>query len=203
MNGNTVKMVPNLYWNNLTSSGGNNALLKELYHTYLSGKDNAVAEMEAGAIDILSCWYYSVQADYKYKPQMNYVLAKTGYQADMSINMKHPVMGTGELTPVGTPAAAKVVRKAISHAISRDIIVSEIFDGLAASGTSPIADACVGYNDSMVPYTYDLELAIDLLEQDGYDIRITTPLTKTSFIVLLSMIIGLTSISKMRRKREN
>ena len=112
-------------------------------------------------------------------------------------------MGTGELTPAGTSEAAKFIRKAISHAVNRDIIVSEIFDGLVAPGTSPIADACVGYNDSMVPYTYDLELAIDLLEQDGYDIRITTPLTKTSFIVLLSMIIGLTSISKMRRKREN
>ncbi|MCE7749399.1 MAG: hypothetical protein GPJ51_13495, partial [Candidatus Heimdallarchaeota archaeon] len=86
-NNDLVKMVPNLYWNNLTSSGGNNALLEELHHTYIIGKDNAVAEMEAGTIDILSCWYYSVQADYKDKPQMHYVLAKTGYQADMSINM--------------------------------------------------------------------------------------------------------------------
>ena len=155
MNDNTVKMAPNLYWNNLTSSGGNNAMLKELYHTYISGKDNAVAEMEVGTIDILDCWYYSVQADYKDKPHMHYVLAKTGYQADMSINMYHPIMGTGELTPVGTSEAAKFIRKAISHAVNRDIIVNEIFERLAAPGTSPIADACVGYNDSMVPYTYD------------------------------------------------
>ncbi|MHA1218789.1 MAG: ABC transporter substrate-binding protein [Candidatus Heimdallarchaeaceae archaeon] len=199
MNNDMVKMVPNLYWNNLTSSGGNNALLEELNHIYISGKDVAVAELEAGTIDILSCWYYSVQEDYKDKPQMHYVLAKTGYQADMSINLMHPILGTGELTPLGTAEAAKFIRKAISHAVNRESIVEQLFEGIAEPGTSPIADACVGYNDSMVLYTYDLELAIDLIEQAGYDVRITP--TKTSFTILLMMIFGLTTIIVIRKRR--
>ena len=205
LNNNTVKMIPNLYWNNLTSSGGKDPLLKELYHTSIPGKDNAVAEMEAGLIDILDCLYYSVQADYKEKLHMDYVLAKTGYQADMSINMYHPIMGTGELTPVGTKDAAKSIRKAISHAVPRELIVSEIFDGLAALGTSPIADSCVGYNESMEPYVYDLELAIDYIEEAGYEVRITTPPTTTSFTIFLTMVIGLSiiiSIEKRIRKRK-
>jgi len=200
MNKNTVKMVPNLYWNNLTSSGGNNAILKELYHTYISGKDNVVAEMEVGTIDIIDCWYYSVQADYKDKPHMHYVLAKTGYQADMSINMHHPIMGTGELTPVGTSEAAKFIRKAISHAVNRSIIVSAIFDGLAAPGTSPIADACVGYNESMVPYAYNLTLAIEYIEKAGYEVLVEVTPTKTIYTIFLIMIIGLTTVSMLRKR---
>ena len=199
-NNDLVKMVPNLYWNNLTSSGGNNALLEELYHTYISGKDNAVAELEAGTIDILSCWYYSVQEDYKDKPQMHYVLAKTGYQADMSINMKHPIMGTGVLTPEGTKEAAKFIRKAISHAVPREVIVEHLFEGIATPGTSPIADSCVGYNDSVEHYTYDLELAIDYMEQAGFQVRKTTP-TKTSITILLTMVFGLTTIIGIRKRR--
>ena len=200
LNNNTVKMFPNLYWNNLTSSGGNNAILEELYHTYISGKDTVVAEMEAGTIDILDCWYYSVQADYKDKPQMHYVLAKTGYQADMSINMKHPIMGTGELTPAGTSEAAKFIRKAISHAVNRDIIVSEVFENLAAPGTSPVADTCVGYYNSMVPYTYNLTLAIEYIEKAGYEVLVEVTPTKTIYTIFLIMIIGLTTVSMLRKR---
>ncbi|MCE7749346.1 MAG: hypothetical protein GPJ51_13230, partial [Candidatus Heimdallarchaeota archaeon] len=139
------------------------------------------------------------QADYKDKPQMHYVLAKTGYQADMSINMYHPIMGTGELTPAENSEAAKFIRKAISHAIPREVIVEQLFEGIGAPGTSPIADSCIGYNESMEPYVYDLELAIDLMEQAGYDVRITP--TKTSITLLLTMVIGLTTIIGIRKRR--
>ncbi len=200
MSNNTVKMVPNEYWNNLTSSGGNDPLLKEYYLTVTSGRYFAVSLLESGDAEILGYCYYSSQHDYTGKPQIQYELAKTGHQADMSINMRHPIMGTGELTPLGTPEAAKKVRKAISHAIPREIIAEQICDNLAAPGTTPIADACVGYNESMEPYVYDLELAIDYIEQAGYEVRITP--TKTSFTILLSMIIGLTTISMLRKRKK-
>ncbi|MCG3255258.1 MAG: hypothetical protein KAU62_04155 [Candidatus Heimdallarchaeota archaeon] len=85
----------------------------------------------------------------------------------------------------------------MSHAVNRAIIVSEILNGLSAPGTSPIADSCVGYNESMEPYVYDLELAIDLMEQAGYDVRITT---KTNTTLLLTMVIGLTTIIGKRKR---
>ena len=113
--------------------------------------------------------------------------------------MKHPIMGTGELTPLESKEGAKLIRKAISHAIPRDSIIEHLFEGIAAPGTSPVADSCVGYNESMEPYVYDLELAIDLMEQAGYDVRITP--TKTSITLLLTMVIGLTTIIGLRKRR--
>jgi len=59
----------------------------------------------------------------------------------MSVNMKHPVIGTGELTPLGTPLAAKYLRKAISHACPREVIVDQILDGLGAPATTAIPDS--------------------------------------------------------------
>ncbi len=199
MNNNTVKMLPNIFWNNLTSSGGNNPYLLELNHTGLPYKDAAVTAMEMGLVDIIGPFYWSAKTDYQDKPQMHYVLAKTGYQTDISINMKHPIMGTGELTPNGTSEAAKYIRKAISHVVPKNIIIEHSFEGFAVEGTSPIADSCIGYNESMEPYTYDLELAIDYIEQAGFQVR-KTP-TKTNFIQLLTMVIGLTTIIGIRKRR--
>jgi len=202
MNNNTAKMLPNIFWNNLTSSGGNNPYLLELNHTSLPYKDAAVTAMEMGLVDIIGPFYWSAKTDYQANPQMHYVLAKTGYQADISINMKHPIMGTGELTPNGTSEAAKCIRKAISHVVPRSIIIEHLFEGLAAKGTSPIADSCIGYNESMEPYTYDLELAKEYIEKAGYElVEVTPTTTKTSYTIFLIMIIGLTTISMIRKRK--
>lgn len=199
MNNQKIKMVPNIYWNNLTSSGGNNPFLKEYYHTYIRSKDATVAALADNLVDIVDCFYWSTQEDYKNNPDIQYVLAKSGFIDDMSINMRHPIIGTGELTPVGTPEAAKLIRKAISHAVPRAALVEHRFHGLATPGTSVIGDICVGYNKSLEPYSYDLEQAIEYMEQAGYGVRITTPI-KTSFTSLLMMTIGLTTIIGIRKR---
>ena len=45
--------------------------------------------------------------------------ALNGSLQAMVLNMKHPIIGTGESTPLGTKEAAKYVRKAISHSSKR------------------------------------------------------------------------------------
>ncbi|MHA1219640.1 MAG: ABC transporter substrate-binding protein, partial [Candidatus Heimdallarchaeaceae archaeon] len=105
-----VKLVPNIYYKDL--AGYDDPLLDEWYMTFIGGKDTAVAELIAGTIDIVDAQYYPVVADFTPAGVEGVLVSDPSHQ-EMSINMKHPVFGTGELTPVGTPAAAKAVRKAI------------------------------------------------------------------------------------------
>ncbi len=196
-NNDSVKMVPNTYWNNLTASEGEQPNLEEYYQVFIAGKDYAIAALENNEVDIIDYSYYSSPGDYLNNLYIQYFLAKNGYLADMSLNMRHPHLGSGELTPVGTPEAAKLVRKAISHAIPRDVIAEQIFDGSANPGTSFISDRCIGYNDSLQPSEYNLDLARTHMELAGFDLGIKT--TEPSFTLLLTMAIGLTIISIRKR----
>ena len=121
----------------------------------------------------------------------------------MSINMLHPVMGTGELTPVGTAEAAKWIRKAISHACPRDIIVEEILNGLGAAASVTIPDAIAGFDDTLEPYAYDLDLAIDYMEDAGFVVITTLEPEPTGItgLVFLSFL-GLAALEALRRRRK-
>ncbi|MHA1223574.1 MAG: ABC transporter substrate-binding protein, partial [Candidatus Heimdallarchaeaceae archaeon] len=88
--------------------------------------------------------------------------------------------GTGELTPVGTAAAANGIRKAISHAVPRQTIVDEILEGLGAPGVIAMPDALVGFDESLQPYAYDLELAKTYMEAAGYSFTSGTITTGTT-----------------------
>ncbi|MCE7747816.1 MAG: hypothetical protein GPJ51_05425, partial [Candidatus Heimdallarchaeota archaeon] len=117
---------------------------------------------------------------------------------------KHPVFGTGELTPVGTPAAAKAVRKAISHSVPRDVIVDQILEGLGAPGVTPCPIVSVAYDPTLLPYVYDLDLAIEFMEEAGFEVIITiTDPTTTGIVGLVFLsFLGLASILAFRRYRK-
>jgi len=121
----------------------------------------------------------------------------------MAINLKHPIIGTGELTPAGTADAAKSIRKAISHAVPRDTIVTEILQGLGAPGVNPMPDASVGFDTTLEPYTYDLELAKSLIEAAGYTLETETAAAKTGIagLVFISFL-GVASLVALRRFRK-
>ena len=181
--------VPNPYWH------GTPVVLEDFYLTYISGKDSAVASLISGEIDIMDAQYFPDLSDFEGVTGIDGVLVKDPSHQEMSINMKHPVMGTGELTPVGTAEAAKFIRKAISHATPRDIIVDEILNGLGAPATTAVPDSVVGYDDTLEPYTYDLDIAISLMEDAGFQIVFEIPtensiagLVFLSFLGLAAMI---------------
>ncbi|MCK4895418.1 MAG: hypothetical protein KAS47_01315, partial [Candidatus Heimdallarchaeota archaeon] len=149
----------------------------------------------SGEIDIMDAQYFPDLSDFEGVTGIDGVLVKDPSHQEMSINMKHPVMGTGELTPVGTAEAAKFIRKAISHATPRDIIVDEILNGLGAPATTAVPDSVVGYDDTLEPYTYDLDIAISLMEDAGFQIVFEIPtensiagLVFLSFLGLAAMI---------------
>ena len=170
--------------------------------TYISGKDTAVAELISGTIDIVDAQYYPGVADFT-PAGVEGILVKDPSHQEMSINMLHPVLGSGELTPLGTPLAAKYLRKAISHACPRTIIVEQILEGLGAPATTAIPDSVLGYDASLEPYIYDLDMAIDYVEDAGYIVRTTIYPTTTGIagLVFLSFL-GLAVLEALRRYRK-
>jgi len=188
-----VHMVPNPHWHGTTPS------LTDLYLTFIMGKDSAIAELKTGSIDIMDAQYFPVLSDFEGETGIEGVLVKDPAHQEMSFNMKHPVLGTGELTPLGTPEAAKYIRKAFSYACPRQIIVDQILQGLGAPATTAIPDSVVGYDDSLEPYPYDLDLAIAMIEAAGYTVKV--PITEETGIAGLVFLtfLGLAALEAIRR----
>ena len=71
-------------------------------------------------------------------------------------------------TGIGTPLESADVRLAMNHAVDRRAIVDSLFDGQAALATGLVATSSLGFDDSLAPYPYDPELAVQLLADAGY-----------------------------------
>jgi peptide/nickel transport system substrate-binding protein len=188
-------LIPNPYWH------GAPVKLTDFYLTFVSGKDSAVAELIAGEVDVMDAQYFPDLADFADVAGIEGVLVKDPSHQEMGVNMKHPVMGTGELTPLGTAEAAKFIRQAISHAVPRDIIVDEILNGLGAAATTPVPDSVVGYDETLEPYTYDLEASIALMEDAGFEVVFEIP-TETGIagLVFLSFL-GLAAMIAFKKRK--
>ena len=85
------------------------------------------------------------------------------------------MFGVGTETPLGksdplrAAEAAAYIRQAISHAMPRDQIVSEIAGGFGAAGTVPMPWSSPLYDhDLLKPIAYDLDLARQYMEKAGY-----------------------------------
>ncbi len=104
-----------------------------------------------------------------------------GWQ-EMGFNLNNPVFGTGTATPLGTSnpsqaaAAARAVRKAISHMIPRDLIVSQLLVGSAYPLSVMTGPGWGQWLDpTLKPDSYDLSAAAALLQQAGYTVSIKPP----------------------------
>ena len=60
------------------------------------------------------------------------------------------------------------MRKAIAHAINREAIVDNIYQGMGQVAKNPIPPTMWGYNDAVPGFKYDLELAKAYLAKAGY-----------------------------------
>lgn len=69
------------------------------------------------------------------------------------------------------------VRKAINHAIDREAFVGSLLPEDAIISTQLVGPSIFGYNDQLVPYSYDPELAKQLLAEAKADgVAVDTPL---------------------------
>lgn len=193
----TVKLVPNTYYADLAGYGA--PLLNELNFTFILGKDAAVAELIAGNVDIVDSQYYPVFADFAPAGFESVLVSQPNYQ-EMAINMKHPIFGTGELTFVGTPTAAKYIRKAISHVVPRDYIVENILEGIGSPGIVPVIENSYCFNDSLEPYEYNITLAQEYMELAGYSVIIINEFNNLG--ILLVSTVGVCIVTLLARRKK-
>jgi ABC-type transport system substrate-binding protein len=199
-----VRLLPNPYWSSLNCSNGNDPYLDELIFRNIKSKDEAFSGLISGTVDVLDGNYgFGYTSSFDELSDIRGESVKAMRYHELGLNMKHPIFGTGELTPEGNSGAALNMRKAISHAIPRPIIVSEIYEGLAVGGSVPMPEGCIGFDDSLEPYAFDLDLAVEYTEDAGYTVMVTccTP-EPTSGLTLVVFLLSLIAISlNYRTKR--
>ncbi|RWR05037.1 ABC transporter substrate-binding protein [Siminovitchia fortis] len=66
------------------------------------------------------------------------------------------------------PFDNKKVRQAISHAINKQAIIDNFYEGTAEPAKNPIPPSINGYNDEIEDYEFDLDKAKKLLEEAGF-----------------------------------
>ncbi|MGP8070108.1 MAG: ABC transporter substrate-binding protein [Candidatus Bathyarchaeia archaeon] len=151
---------------------------------WISSKDAAIAALKNGQVDLLDPQYGlgKDKATLQAIPNVNVIsFTELGWQ-EMGFNMNNPVFGTGTATPAGqsnstkAAEAARDIRKAISHMIPRDLIVSALLGGNGV----PLATFCspgwgVWADPTLTPDSYDLNAAASLLQQAGYTVSVTPP----------------------------
>lgn len=144
---------------------------------HIADSDPAITALKNGEVDVLDSQYHlQTKLDSIEEPWGATVTYDAFGVQELGVNMLHPILGTGEGTPLGTPEAAKYVRQALSHLIPRQDIIDTILDGYGRPGvTTAITAVTAGYDSSLEPYSYDLELAKSLLAAAGYDTGVAPP----------------------------
>lgn len=62
-----------------------------------------------------------------------------------------------------------LLRRAISHAINKDEIISGVFNDVGTAAKTPVSETMSGYSDAVEGNNYDLDLARELLAEAGYE----------------------------------
>jgi glutathione transport system substrate-binding protein len=65
------------------------------------------------------------------------------------------------------------VRQAFNYATDRQALVDALMFGYATPANSPLGEAVFGYDDTLLPYTHDVEMAKKLLAEGGYPDGVT------------------------------
>ncbi|MFX1283978.1 MAG: ABC transporter substrate-binding protein [Promethearchaeota archaeon] len=172
----------NNYWNGDVQTNEIHFEIYEYDYTkgYCRDEDQAIADLQSGKTHILGRNIIQnlskVQGlDYYVLPNSNLIPGEmdTPIQ-ELFLNLYHPILGTGVKTPLGitTPSrageAAKYIRQAISHVIPRQRIIDEILLGVGIPGLTLVNPICLGFDDSLEPYEYNIAKAKELLTKAGY-----------------------------------
>ena len=171
------------YWN------GQSLMTRGLFEimnylvVFIEGSDAAITALKTGEVDVLDSQYHlEAKLDSIVEPWGDWISYDAFGVQELGFNMKHPIFGTGVDTPLGqqdpskAAEAARYVRQAISHLIPRQSIIDTILEGYGTSGvTTPITTLTAGYDTSLQPYSYDIELAKSLLAAAGYDTGVAPP----------------------------
>ena len=209
----------NPYW-------GGNVRTEELHFTnYNAGyydalseeeEDQVITDLQMGKIHLLERYILQNLTKVQEVEGINYHNLVTEGSRAIQINMNHPLLGTGESTPLKTPEAAKYIRQAISYVIPRQKIMDELYLGRGFPGATVVTPLVRGFVDSLEPHVYNLTKAKQLMEKAGYKYLLESSTTSTTItttesstptpsfeviIVLVSMSSVSSLVTVIRRKR--
>jgi len=165
----------------------------KVFFEFYGSKEGALAALAAGSIDMVDS-QFSPQLDELDIAGATYTLVEDPGTQEMAINMEHPWIGTGELCPIVGEQSANYIRKAISHMVPREIIVEEILNGLGTPATTGCPNVAVGYDTSLVPYEYSINLALQYMKDAGFDV---TPVDTGIGLVVVFSILALAGASQV------
>ncbi|NKB45629.1 MAG: hypothetical protein GKS03_15265 [Alphaproteobacteria bacterium] len=95
------------------------------------------------------------------------ILERFGHRAEMRNPTRILVMALQTREP-DQPFADVRVRRALNHAVNRELIAEVLLAGLVKPASQPATKMAVGYDPALKPYTYDPDKARQLLAQAGY-----------------------------------
>lgn len=148
----------------------------------LADKDAAISALASGLIDIL---------DSQYVPGINEIAGLDGVSEafvgdpshqEIALNHLNPYWGTGEMIPGNENASdqeryddALLVRKAMSHTVDRQFAVDEIMEGLASAAATVMPPASLGWDSSLIPRNFSIDVARNYMEMAGFDYSLLGP----------------------------
>jgi ABC-type transport system substrate-binding protein len=205
------------YWNKAALENAGMFGIGMFYVQKVEDSDPAISGLKSGDVDVLDSQYHLETKISSLDPAWgNYVSYDAFGVQELGFNMKHPVFGTGVDTPLGkqdpskAAEAARYVRQAISHLIDRQSIISTILNGYGTPGvTTPITRVTAGFDTSLTPYSYDVNLAKSLLAAAGYDTGVAPPAKGLleqyglyiAVAVVAVVVVALGALYYLRRKR--
>jgi len=191
-----ANLIPNPYWHGLSTK------LTQLNIEYEPNPDTALTKLLVGSVDLLDREYKFYSSNITGLVGIHSEISDSLVYQNLAVNMRHPIIGTGELTPLGTVEAAKNVRKAISYTIPKLDIISSVLEGIGKPAVSPIPPGCLGFNESLVFHEYSNNVARSYMELAGYSY---VDKSEFSFLGALIFIIGAISIcnvSSLKRSKQ-
>lgn len=212
---NIMTKNPN-YWNKAALEAAGTFQIETLYVQCIESSDAAISALKSGEVDVLDSQYHlETKLASIEKPWGDYAVYDAFGVQELGFNMQHPVFGTGVDTPLGkkdpsrAAEAARYVRQAISHLIPREDIINTILNGYGTPGvTTPITTLTAGFDTSLKPYEYNVELAKSLLAAAGYETGVPPPagdfLQQYGLyiaVVVVVVVIVVVAVLALRKKR--
>ncbi|MGC9779785.1 MAG: hypothetical protein HZR80_11125 [Candidatus Heimdallarchaeota archaeon] len=182
---------------------GEDPNFEDIYFEFYSNKEGAISALAGDAIDIIDSEFFVQRSDIEGVSGIDYSLVAAPGNQEMSINMLHPYIGTGELCPIASEESGRHIRKAISHLVPRQVIVDEILDGMGYPGVTHWPKVSIGFDESLEPYEYSINLALEQIEAAGFDLTTTTETTGVGLVAVISILAlaGATQIFFLKKRK--
>ena len=181
-----IHLKANPYWDDW---GGHAAqTITDIYFEFWSNKEGALSALASGALDMIDT-NFSPTID-EVPSTVDYTIVASPGSQEMGFNMLHPYLGTGELCPIAVEDSGKYIRQAISHLVPRQVIIDEILEGLGNLGITPFPIGATGFDDTLEPYEYSIDLAKQKMVDAGFEY----PTTVSSGIGLY-VVIGILALT--------